>query len=43
MQNQPVVVEVVPHSKYAISNIITRYPINSLSLSDDDAIHVDST
>jgi len=43
MQNQPVVVEVVQHSKYAISNIITRCPINSLSLSDDDAIHVDST
>jgi hypothetical protein len=43
MQNQPVVVEVVQHSKYAISNIITRCPINYLSLSDDDAIHVDNT
>ena len=43
MQNQHVVVEVVPHSKYAISNIITRCSINSLSFSDDDAIHVDNT
>ena len=43
MQNPHVDVEVVPHSKYAISNIITRCPINSLSLSDDDAIHVDNT
>ena len=43
MQNQPVVVEVVQHSKYAISNIITRCPINYLSLSDDDAINVDNT
>ena len=43
MQNQHVVVEVVRHSKYAISNIITRCSINSLSLSDDDAIHVDNT
>jgi len=33
----------VRHSKYAINNIITRFPINSLSLSDDDAIHIDNT
>jgi len=43
MQKVHAAAEVVRHFKYAISNIITRCPINSLSLSDDDAIHVDNT